>query len=247
MQRTKRLRVFGGPNGSGKSTVYQDVKIFFSEIPFINADEIETLISKKKLIDLDHYKLNLKPADWTKFLKRKESRSLIEKAKQSGHTINLVLRENCIVTESSETQSYEASLIASFIRWALYKKGNSFAFETVMSHEGKLQELKDARKNGFKIYLYFVCIDDPLINIERVKDRVKKGGHNVNSEKLQSRYLNTLKNLHKAIKLSDKVFLFDNSEKIPQFIAEISSERLIINTDSLPDWFIQFVLPYYNK
>ena len=70
MQRIKRLRVFAGPNGSGKSTVYQDVKKYFREIPFINADEIESHIAKFKLIDLAKYNLNLTSADFTKFLKR---------------------------------------------------------------------------------------------------------------------------------------------------------------------------------
>ena len=156
MQRIKRLRVFAGPNGSGKSTVYQDVKKFFSEIPFINADEIESHIAKFKLIDLAKYNLNLTSADFTKFLKRKEAKSLLEKATQEGHTIDLVLRENCIVDESNKIHSYEASLIAAFIRWAMYMNGNGFSFETVMSHKSKLRELADAKKKGYRIYLYFL-------------------------------------------------------------------------------------------
>lgn len=246
MQRIKRLRVFAGPNGSGKSTVYQDVKKYFREIPFINADELESHIAKFKLIDLAKYNLNLTSADFTKFLKRKEAKSLLEKATQEGHTIDLVLRENCIVDESNKIHSYEASLIAAFIRWAMYMNGNGFSFETVMSHKSKLRELADAKKKGYRIYLYFVCIDNPEINIERVKDRVKKGGHNVNTGKLRARYLNTLQNLYPAIKAADKVFLFDNSEKIPELVAEIENEKMKINTNSLPNWFYNFVLPYYD-
>lgn len=206
MQRIKRLRVFAGPNGSGKSTVHQDVKKYFSEIPFINADEIESQIAKYKLIDLAKYNLKLTSADFKRFLKKKEAKTLLEKASLEGHEINLELRENCIVDETNKTHSYEASLIAAFIRWAMYNNGNGFSFETVMSHKSKLKELAEARKKGYKIYLYFVCIDNPEINIERVKDRVKKGGHNVNSSKLRARYLSTLENLYPAIKLADKVF-----------------------------------------
>lgn len=245
MQRIKRLRVFAGPNGSGKSTLFDTVKGYFSEMPFINADEIEMLIAKQKIIDLASYNLNLTSSDLKTFLKRRESVSLINKAKEEGHEINFSLRENCIVVESKKVHSYKAALIASFIRWALYNHGKGFAFETVMSHKGKLKELADARKKGFKVYLYFVCIDDPEVNIERVKDRVKKGGHDVNADKLKARYISTLKNLYPAIKLADKVYLFDNSEKKSELIVEIENGQIKINSNSLPDWFYEYVVPHY--
>lgn len=246
MQRIKRLRVFAGPNGSGKSTLFHTVKGYFSEMPFINADEIETLIAKQKIIDLSSYNLNLTSNDLNIFLKRSEAKSLLNKVKEEGHEINFTLRENCIVVESTKIHSYKAALIASFIRWALYNQAKGFAFETVMSHKGKLKELVYARKKGFKVYLYFVCIDNPEINIERVKDRVKKGGHNVNTDKLKARYISTLQNLYPAIKLADKVYLFDNSEKKSELIVEIENGKMKINSNSLPNWFYEYVMPYYT-
>lgn len=123
------------------------------------------------------------------------------------------MRENCIVVDSHKIHSYKAALIASFIRWAMYKNGNGFAFETVMSHKSKIKEIAAAKKKGYKIYLYFVCIDNPDINIERVKDRV---------------------------------YLFDNSDKTQELIAEIENGKLRINSNFLPNWFYYFVLPYYD-
>lgn len=95
----------------------------------------------------------------------------------------------------------------------MYKNGNGFAFETVMSHKSKIKEIAAAKKKGYKIYLYFVCIDNPDINIERVKDRV---------------------------------YLFDNSDKTQELIAEIENGKLRINSNFLPNWFYYFVLPYYD-
>jgi len=181
----------------------------------------------------------------TSFVNADELESVL--AESEGHSINIILRENCIVDQSKSTHSYETSLIASFIRWVLYNKRKGFAFESVMSHKSKLNEIISAKKKGLKIYLYFVCIDNTAINIERVKDRVRKGGHNVNTEKLKHRYLNKLKNLYPAIRLSDKVYLFDNSGKSPELIAEIFSDKMIIKSNFLPNWFIKFVLPHYNK
>jgi len=114
-----------------------------------------------------------------------------------------------------------------------------------MSHSSKLKEIGEAKNKGYKIYLYFICTDNPEINISRVENRVDKGGHNVETEKIRSRYPNTLKNLYPAIKLSDRVYLFDNSAKKQELIAEIFEGVLQLKTDKLPNWFMDYVITYY--
>lgn len=78
-----------------------------------------------------------------------------------------------------------------------------------MNHASKIEELKRALKKGYKTYLYFVCTDSAEINIDRVANRVQKGGHTVDTSKIRSRYKNTLGNLYAAIKLSNRAYLFD--------------------------------------
>ncbi len=156
MLKTERLRIFSGPNGSGKSTLYKEVEQYFSKTSFINADELESVLAKSGLIDLTQFDLNLRPSDLQKFLKRKAAKSLIEKADSEGHSINIILRENCIVDLSKSTYSYEASLIASFIRWAFYNKRKGFAFESVMSHKSKLNEIIFAKKRTENLFIFCV-------------------------------------------------------------------------------------------
>ena len=62
-----------------------------------------------------------------------------------------------------------------------------------------------------KIYLYYIATKNPAINIERVDNRVEEGGHFVPKDKIESRYYKTMENLYSAILLSDKAYLFDNS------------------------------------
>lgn len=249
MQRTKKLRVFAGPNGSGKSTLYNETKNYFKQSPFINADEIELLLSRKGLIDLTSLGLSITQMDLINFSKTKGAKTLIEKAIEHDHLIDIEIKNNFIVDKSKNTHSYEASYTASFIRNLFYRRQLSFSFETVMSHNSKLLELKKAKENGYKIYLYFVCTDNPEINIQRVANRVDKGGHNVIQSKIKSRYNDTLGNLYNAIQLSDRAFLFDNSGKKFQFIAEISNgDSLKLLVDKYPKWLNDYVLVnYYYK
>ncbi len=127
------------------------------------------------------------------------------------------------------------------------KEGLDFCFETVMSHPSKIDEINDAKKNGYKIYFYFICIDDPEVNVSRVENRVEKGGHDVSADKIESRYYNTLKNLISAIEESDKCYLFDNSGQEFRLIAKINDKGLLLEAepDKLPNWFLEHVLKYY--
>ncbi len=247
MQKNKRLRIFAGPNGSGKSTLFDEFKKQYDPGYFINADELEKLLNNSGLIDLQSIGIKATNKDLMAFSKTKEAKTLHVKAIAEGHNIKIEINENFIVDKAKDTHSYEASFVAAFIRWLLYKDNKSFSFETVMSHPGKLKEIAAAKKRGYKTYLYFVCIDNKEINVSRVADRVAKGGHPVDDEKIRSRYPDTLKNLYSAIKLSDRVYLFDNSGKRLELIAEISEGSLQLKVNNPPQWFMKFVLPYYQS
>src|SRR5665647_419725 len=247
MQVNKRLRVFAGPNGSGKSTLFNEFKKNYNPGYFINADELEELLNNSGLIDLEPIGIKAISKDLKAFSKTKEAKSLLAKANEEGHSINIEIKENFIVDKAKDTHSYEASFAAAFVRWLLYKNNISFSFETVMSHHFKITELKRAQKNGYKIYLYFVCTDDAEINVNRVANRVEKGGHAVNANKIRSRYGKTLKNLYDAIKVANRVYLFDNSGQTLELIAEIFDGALQLKVDNLPQWFINYVLPHYQS
>lgn len=246
MQRNKRLRVFAGPNGSGKSTLFDEFKKQYDPGYFINADELEKRLRSSGLVDLRSIGTKSNPKDLEKFKNSKKAKSLMAKAAAEGHQINIEISENYIVDKAKDTHSYEASFVAAFIRWLLYKNNKSFSFETVMSHRSKIDEIKNAKKNDYKTYLYFVCTDDPEINVGRVASRVEKGGHSVNIEKIRSRYTSTLKNLFPAIQLVHRAYLFDNSGKSLVLIAEIFEGALQLKVNNPPQWFIDSVLPYYQ-
>jgi len=192
-----RLRVFAGPNGSGKSTLFDSFSKKYNAGVFLNADLLEKELATKGFIDLSEFNLNLTQGDLDEFLKTERAVSLIKKSVDDNHKIDFSLKENIIVDVEKETHSYEGALISSFLRHHLQEKKIDFCFETVMSHPSKIEEIKEAKQKGYKTYLYFICIDDPEVNVSRVENRVEKGGHNVSPDKISSRYYNTLNNQYK--------------------------------------------------
>ncbi|WP_051242299.1 AAA family ATPase [Stappia stellulata] len=96
-------------------------------------------------------------------------------------------------------------------RQALLEGGEAFSFETVFSHESKLDFMRKAREAGYFIRLLFVATDSPALNVARVSKRVRDGGHDVETRKVVARYKRTLTLLPLAIEQADHAVLFDNS------------------------------------
>jgi predicted ABC-type ATPase len=109
----------------------------------------------------------------------------------------LKIKENSF-TCNQEINSYHAAVIGEFFRENLLRENHTFSFETVMSHESKVAFLRKAKQEGFSTYLYFICTRDPRINVQRVKNRVFEGAHDVGEEKIKPRYFRSLEILRDA-------------------------------------------------
>lgn len=242
-----RIRIFAGPNGSGKSTLFRQVSERFNVGVFINADLIEQELTRSGLIDFTTYNLKISDPDFEEFKNTPVAGSLLKKAEQEGLPIDISVKENFFVDKSKQSHSYESALAALFIRKILVAQKKTFSFETVMSHPSKVEEIETATKNGYKAYLYFVCTDNPLVNIQRVDNRVDKGGHAVQDDKISSRYFKSLENLFAAIKVSYRTYLFDNSGSTMTLIAEIFADKLVLHSNTIPNWVEHYVLQHYMQ
>ena len=134
--------------------------------------------------------------------------------------------------------SYFASVAADFIRQKLLAAGVTFTFETVMSSPDKVEFLKKAQEQGFRTYLYYMATEDPEINISRVENRVKEGGHPVPKEKIVTRYHRSLELLAEAVQYTNRAYIFDNSSHQKVWIAEITEGiEMELKSDTMPYWF----------
>jgi len=92
-------------------------------------------------------------------------------------------------------------------------------------------------------YLYYISTESPLINIERVNQRVRLGGHPVAIKKIESRYYNSLSNLKKAVRNTHRTFIFDNSGEKPNLILEVfKGEEVTFYHNEIPHWVDKYLL-----
>jgi len=135
---------------------------------------------------------------------------------------------------SYEARVAEAQRVADRRRDECIEARRSFSFETVMSHPSKIDILKRARDAGLVVQLYFVGIDDPRTNVERVALRVAQGGHDVPEDRIVARWHRTMALLADAVELSDRSFVFDNSESG----SPVRGPRLVAALSTAPGWLV---------
>lgn len=111
---------------------------------------------------------------------------------------------------------------------------HDFAFETTLSGKGYLSLFRKLRTKGYRINLFFLWMPSVQLAIQRVRDRVRRGGHAVPEEDIRRRFSRGLKNLFtQYIPLLDTWTLLDNSERRPQMIAYAEEDHIQILNSSL--------------
>ena len=130
----------------------------------------------------------------------------------------------------------QAGRIAAVQRRTLIMSGQSLAIETTLTGHSELRLMEDARAAGYKITLVFLGLDDALISLARVRERVARGGHDVPTPILLRRYTKSLANLPTAIKLADRCFLLDNSGSRHRLLATIDQGLIRHRSQRLPGW-----------
>lgn len=236
---TKRLRIFAGPNGSGKTTLYQLISEHCDLGLFVNADIIEANLRDRGFFDFSSFHI---PVEAESFLACFTSSSFYHSANGDELLPRLSFNANGLLLSNPEKlNSYFAAFIADYLRNQIVNSGQKLSVETVMSDKRKFDFFRMARKNGYRIYLYFITTIDAQINLERVRCRTELGGHDVPEEKIRNRYKRSLDNLLEAISLSDRAYLFDNSYSQPQLIAEAENNLIESYREFIPNWYQQYV------
>jgi len=154
---------------------------------------------------------------------------------------DLIARE--IDSEHGEDVSYLAATVAARIRADLIAKGISFCFETVFSHESKIDFLAQAKAYGYRIILIYIHLRTSSLNEARVKQRVSEGGHSVPLQKIHSRIPRTIKNIKTALTVVDEARLLDNSLRDDPFrqIVVLKSGNYTDLVSPLPAWAKEFL------
>lgn len=245
----KRLRMFAGPNGSGKTSLIRKLAREFSTEGlfqlhhFLNADDLYRDLQEGKGVSLE-------------FLVRTVTIEQLRttllgggRLKPDHPFLDAVKISNArLLAPASVCDDYVAASLTDFLREELLAAGQSFSFETVMSHRNKIDFFARARAAGYRTYLYFIATESSHLNIYRVKTRAALGGHDVPNDKIVGRYKRCLELVGDALRQAYRAFLFDNSSDEPTWLAQLTPEGILqlkVEGSALPVWFKAWVVPHF--
>lgn len=87
----------------------------------------------------------------------------------------------------------------------------NFAFETTLGGKTITALLEQACDAGLAVRVWYVGLDNVELHIRRVKERVKRGGHDIPTKKIRQRYLQSPANLISLVPKLSELRVFDNS------------------------------------
>ncbi len=95
----------------------------------------------------------------------------------------------------------------------LIDKEESFSIETTLATRSYINLVMDAHKRGYIVNIIYFWLETPELAVNRVAERVSKGGHNIPRDVIFRRYSKGINNLFKLF--MDKVdvwAIYDNSQ-----------------------------------
>ena len=111
----------------------------------------------------------------------------------------------------------------------LLEHNTDFSIETTLATRSLVSVIREARVRGYSVTLLYLWVNSPELAIQRVRDRVESGGHNIPEDVLRRRYitgLNYLFNIY--LPLCDNWMIADNSRSPFTLVAESNSKRTTI-------------------
>jgi predicted ABC-type ATPase len=112
-----------------------------------------------------------------------------------------------------EKVSFEAGRIMLNRIKELLSENENFAFETTLSTKSYKNKIIEAKKRGYRVTLLFFWLQNIELAKERVKTRVFEGGHDINPDVIERRYIRGIKKLFDIyLPIVDGALIFDNSE-----------------------------------
>lgn len=112
----------------------------------------------------------------------------------------------------------------------------SFSMESTLSGKSILNRMKQAKEEGFYVRLNYIGVDRVSINLDRVKARVKTGGHFIDEQTIRQRFKTSRENLIKALSFCDEVLIYDNSGEIPEVVFHIKNQKISQIAEEFVGW-----------
>ena len=117
-------------------------------------------------------------------------------------------------------------------------RGLSFTQETTLSGMKTEQTARTAKEKGYTVQLLYIGLDTLDESIERIKNRVARGGHNIQEDDIERRFVKRFDDVIKVLPYCDFALFYDNNNGFV-VVGEYRNGEIICKGDYKPNWFVE--------
>jgi predicted ABC-type ATPase len=125
----------------------------------------------------------------------------------------------------------------------LLAREESFSIETTLATRSYVNLVHRAHNKGYRVTLLFFWLNSPELAIQRVAERVSKGGHDIPEDIIRRRYVSGIQNLFNLYAAEvDSWSIYDNSTTLRRNVA-IGGKTIktVINNEEIYNQIISHV------
>jgi len=147
-----------------------------------------------------------------------------------------LLTERLVRVESLEQAAANARALDRIEAWlrASISVHQTIGVETVLSTAKYRPLIEMARDRGFEIRMLYVVLDSVELQLERIRIRVREGGHDVPMQKVIDRRRRSFEQLAMFCKHLDRLAIFNNSTGEPSLSAYKRVKKPLHVVEALP-------------
>ncbi|MBO7130482.1 MAG: zeta toxin family protein [Prevotella sp.] len=136
---------------------------------------------------------------------------------------------------NSESMAIEAGRLMLKRIEELLEKEETFSIETTLATKSYINLVRRAQAKGYSVKVLFFWLNSPELALQRVAERVAKGGHNIPEPVIRRRYVAGIRNFFRLFMSEvDYWDIYDNS-RYPaiQVASGGKDEETIVKVDSV--------------
>lgn len=121
-----------------------------------------------------------------------------------------------------------------------------FAFETTLGGNTIPRLVEEAAEQGLDVHVWYVALSSANLHVQRVQERVARGGHPISETKIRERYDASRTNLTRLLPKLTSLSVYDNSappdlqtgEVEPVLLLHMEAGCIVerVPPDEVPEW-----------
>ena len=142
------------------------------------------------------------------------------------HFINADLIAKGLSPHAPEASAFLAGRTMLHRIHELREQRQTFAFETTLASKTFARFLRESQRRGYVIHIIYVVLRNAELAINRVCQRVSRGGHHIPEEIVRRRFRRSIQNFFQLYSpLAEGWAVWDNSERMPTLVARGSASE----------------------